>query len=241
MEMAKAQIYITRISDKYYLDESEKYLLVKFELLDPEKLEFRAGQYVSIPVNAQGERRSYSIASTPDSEHGFSLVAEMIADGKGSRKLREEEIGAELEILAPLGNFVVRGKKEKLLFVATGSGIVPIWSMINDLLVNKKERRPIRLHWGMRNEAEMFWFDNMERLSEEYPNFVFDQVLSDPSEKWVLCTGHVQDCLKRDFEEERLEEWEGYVCGNPKMVEEMSVLLEELGMQQESIYHEKFA
>jgi NAD(P)H-flavin reductase len=204
-------------------------------------MEFFAGQYISIRVTERGERRSYSIASTPDVTHGITLVAEMVENGKGSARLGEAIVGEELTILGPLGNFVVRGEKEKLLFVATGSGIVPIWSMINDLLINKNETRPMRLHWGMRSEKNMFWFDNLERLSEEHSNFVFDQVLSRPSEQWELCTGHVQDCLRRDFSENKLIEWEGYVCGNPKMVEETRAALTELGMPEKVIFHEKFS
>ena len=112
--------------------------------------------------------------------------------------------------------------------------------MINDLLLNKRETRQIRLHWGLKNEANMFWFDNFERLMESYPNFVFDPVLSQPGEDWDLCSGHVQDCLKRDFGSAGLKGWEGYVCGNPTMVEEVSVLLPQLGMDSTLIYREKF-
>jgi Na+-transporting NADH:ubiquinone oxidoreductase subunit NqrF len=112
--------------------------------------------------------------------------------------------------------------------------------MINDLLINKHETRPIRLHWGLKNEANMFWFDNFERLMGDHPNFVFDPVLSQPGEDWDLCSGHVQDCLRRDFAQKGLSDWEGYVCGSPKMVEEVCALLPQLGMKNENVHHEKF-
>ncbi len=99
----------------------------------------------------------------------------------------------------------------------------------------------MRLHWGMRDEAHMFWFDNFQRLAEEHPNFVFDQVLSQPTEDWELCTGHVQDCIRRDFANEEIKNWEVYVCGNPKMVESMSELFKEMGTPEEQFHHEKFA
>ncbi len=243
MEFAKAQKYTARVSDKYYLTENEKFLYVKFELVLPDRITYLAGQYVSIKVNEQGERRSYSIASSSDDNHGFHILAEMIEGGKGSEFLKHAAIGEVVEVLAPLGRFVVKEQSNnKLLFVATGSGIAPIYSMINDLLINKHETRQIRLHWGMRNQANLFWVDNFERLMEAYPNFVFDLVLSQPSEGWDLCSGHVQDCLKRDFPStgSGLKGWEGYVCGAPKMVEEVVPLLTELGIPVENIYHEKF-
>ncbi len=244
MEFAKAQKYSARISDKFFVTDNQKFLYVKLELVQPDRISYAAGQYVSIRVNGVGERRSYSIVSTPDDNHGFHLLAEMVEDGKGSGFLKNVSIGDTVEVLGPLGRFVVNdsSRTNNLLFVATGSGIAPVYAMINDLLINKRESRQIRLHWGLKNEANMFWFDNFERLMEQYPNFVFDPVLSQPDSDWSLCSGHVQDCLKRDFPStsEGLKGWEGYVCGNPVMVEQVSTLLVELGMKSESVYHEKF-
>lgn len=242
MEFAKAQKYSARVSDKYFVSENERFLYVKFELVLPDRIEYQAGQFVSLKINERDERRCYSIASTPDDNHGFHLLAEMVGNGKGSEFLQKIEIGQEVEALAPLGRFVISESTDKnLLFVATGSGIVPIYAMINDLLINKKESRQIRLHWGMRSEVDLFFVDNLHRLMEAYPNFVFDIVLSRPGEEWNLCKGHVQDCLSRDFDQEGLGGWEAYVCGMPQKVMDIRVKLEELGMKSESIYHEKFA
>jgi NAD(P)H-flavin reductase len=175
MEFAKAEKCTTRLSEKYFLNENESYMIVKLELVEPDRMEFLAGQYVSIKVNELGERRSYSIASTPDVNHGVILVAEMIPGGKGSEYIKSLKPGDTVEILGPLGRFVVEpANQHKLLFVATGSGIAPINSMINNLLINKQETRPMRLQWGMRDEEHMFWFDNYE-TGRRTPNFVFDR------------------------------------------------------------------
>lgn len=252
MEFSKPQKYKVRLSDKYLLGESGRYLYAKFELFEPNRLDFHAGQYVSLLVGKDGVRRSYSIATTPDVEHGFGLLVELIPGGRGSEFLQQLEIGVEAEILAPLGRFVVDNEQyssdpvlqypSKLLFVATGSGIVPIWSMIHDQLINQKNTSSIRLHWGMRSEADLFWLDHLERLSEAYPYFVYDIVLSRPGNNWELCSGHVQDCLNRDFgSKEALKGWKAYVCGNPNMVIETGEVLLSLGMEQSNITHEKFS
>ncbi|KKU26603.1 MAG: hypothetical protein UX37_C0001G0030 [Microgenomates group bacterium GW2011_GWA2_46_16] len=241
MEFAKPEKYIARVSDKYFVSENERFLLVKFELVKPDRIIFLAGQYASIQINDKGERRSYSIASTPDDNHGFQLLAEMMEKGAGSEFLKNIEIGATIEVVAPLGKFVIQqDTNSKLLFVATGSGIVPIWSMINDLLINKHYQQPVRLHWGMRSEEDVFWTDNLERLAEANPNFVFDLVLSSPSAEWELCSGHVQNCLIRDFGSLGLVEWDGYICGNQEMVKETVAVLKELKMNPDKIYYEKF-
>lgn len=252
MQLSKPQKFVARVSDKYFISDNERYLYLKFELVSPDRINFVAGQYVSLKINEEGERRSYSIVSTPDDNHGFHLLVEITNGGRGSEYLQKIKLGEKVEVLAPLGRFAISENTEKkLLFVATGSGIVPIWSMINDLLLNKKETRQIRLHWGMRSEADLFFVDNLERLAESHPNLVFDIVLSKPSEEWALCNGHVQDCLSRDFSSAHsinsgqagsgLRGWEGYVCGSTERVMEIGAKLEELGMKRENIYHEKFA
>ena len=240
MQLAKPQKFVAAISDKYFESENERFLYIKFELINPDRISYVAGQYVSLKINDQGVRRSYSIASTPDDNHGFHLLAEILEGGVGSKFLNDARIGQEVEVLAPLGQFTVKQSwLEKLLFVATGSGIVPIYAMINDLLINKHEKRQMRLHWGMKSEEDLFWVDNLERLAEAYPNFVFDIVLSKPSENWDLCSGHVQDCLSRDFAK-GMEGWEAYVCGKPETVTDIAQKLQQLGMLSENIYHEKF-
>ncbi len=235
--------YSAKVSEKYYLSENKRFMYIKFELTEPNCLNFIAGQYVSLGVADNGTRRSYSIASTPDESHGLHLLVEIIKDGLGSKYVENIKLGATVDLIAPLGKFVVNNPDQQIkrLFVATGSGIVPIWSMINDLLINKKVGSPIRLHWGMRRIDDLFWMDNLERLAAIYPNFVYDVVLSEPNEAWDLCVGHVQNCLERDFEKDDLSDWEGYVCGSPNMVLDVSKKLILLGMNEQKIFHEKFA
>jgi NAD(P)H-flavin reductase len=236
--------YRARVSDKYYVNESERFLYVKLELLEPNAINFAAGQYVSLKVAERGERRSYSIATTPDVTHGIGLLVEMIPQGLGSDYLTTTSIGSEVEIVGPLGRFVVHEPdpttESQRLFIATGSGIVPIWSMIHDLLLNKHETAPVRLHWGMKKESDLFWIDHLERLRAVYSNFVYDIVLSRGSESWELCQGHVQDCLDRDFPNGSLAKWAGYVCGSPEIVEDICRYLETHSMKKELIFHEKF-
>lgn len=251
MEFQKPQKFDARVSERYFLTENERFLYVRFELVKPDRINFLAGQYVSIKLGKSEERRSYSIATSPDNDHGFALVAEMLPEGKGSQYLKNLKRGDSVEVLAPLGRFTVTQlqsdlpvqadtvAQQKLLFVGTGSGVVPLYAMINDLLINRREMRPLRLHWGVRREEDIFWMDNFERLAEEHPNFVVDIVLSQPSPEWDLCSGHVQDCLKRDFRG-GLSGWESYVCGNTKMVEEVAQLLGELGIAEAEIHREKF-
>ena len=205
-------------------------------------LEYKAGQYVSIKVDEEGERRSYSLASYPD-EEDLQLVVNTAPMGKGSRYVLDLEVGDEVEVLGPMGEFVVSGEHlaqetKGFLMVATGSGIVPFRPMIIDLLKVKKERRPVRLYWGMRYEEDLFWMTEWRDLEREHGNFKIDVVLSKGSGNWKGCGGHVGDCLKNHGGD--LKSWQAYVCGSREMVEQMSKLLVELGVNKDGVHFEKF-
>jgi len=205
-------------------------------------LAYEAGQYVSIKVNEEGERRSYSLASYSD-EEDLQLVVNTAPMGKGSRYMLDLEVGDEVEVLGPMGEFVVGkehlGQETKgFLMVATGSGIVPFRPMIIDLLEVKKEIRPVRLYWGMRHEEDLFWMKEWRDLENEYENFKIDVVLSRGGDNWKGCNGHVGDCLKNHGGD--LKGWQAYVCGSREMVEETGKLLAELGVGENEVYFEKF-
>jgi NAD(P)H-flavin reductase len=81
MEFSKPQKYTARVSDKYYATDNEKFVYIKFELILPDRISYQAGQYISLKISEEGERRSYSIGSTPDDNHGFHLLIELVEEG----------------------------------------------------------------------------------------------------------------------------------------------------------------
>ena len=122
--------YTAKLSDKtVYNPKFERYA---FELVEPNKLEFAAGQYVSFAITEQGHRRSWSISSSPEVDHGFELLIDPKPMGIGTKYLQNLKLGDEVKLLAPLGQFVVddSGAEQAIDFVATGVGITPFRAMI---------------------------------------------------------------------------------------------------------------
>ncbi len=207
--------------------------------LEPEKeVSYQSGQYVSMRVNEEDERRSYSIASCAE-EDSLDLLIDVTPMGKGSKFVLNLKEGDKVDLLGPIGGFVIKEREEAkgFLLIGTGSGIVPLRAMIYDLLKVKKEKRPIRLQWGMRYKKDLFWVDCFRDFENEFPNFKADIVLSKES-NWDGCTGHVQDCLKKH--QNSWKGWEAFVCGNKKMIEDVKDLLQKKGVDEESIHFEKF-
>lgn len=231
------QKFTAKLEEKLVLN--EKYIQFSFELVEPHLMEFEAGQYVSIQVDEAGTRRSYSICSRPDIDHGFELLIDIEPQGVGIKYLQSLEFGQEISLLGPMGEFtLVDDPSEKaLVLVATGSGIAPFHSMILELLQAKQDPRPIILYWGLRYDQNLFWQDEFEQLAEAFPNFKFHPVLSKPSERWVLCSGRVTDCLSVH---DMIEDAGYYLCGGKAMIEDTIKLLQSQGIEEKKIHHEKF-
>jgi NAD(P)H-flavin reductase len=231
------QAYTAKLSDKQVLN--DKFTVFHFELVEPNKMEFLSGQYVSFAVSDSGERRSYSISSTPDIQHGFEVTIDVTPNGIGVQFFNDLEFGSEVKFLGPMGQFILQEepKEEALVFVATGSGVAPMRSMIVDLLRNKNDQRDITLYWGLRYEEQMIWQDEMQDYAQMFKNFHFHPVLSKAKQEWPLCRGRVTDCL--DIHD--LPENAGYyLCGNTAMIEDVKKILTKRGVVEGSIHHEKF-
>lgn len=221
------------------LEHSEKFIQLSFELVNPPVMPFQAGQYVSVQVSEHGDRRSYSICSSPEKDHGFELLVDVSPQGLGSIHLQQLALGQSLNVLGPLGVFTVpqNSDEQSLVFVATGSGIAPFRSMILDQLQEKHDTREMTLYWGLRHVEQLFWQDEFSELSQNFPNFHFHPVISQPESEWPLCRGRVTDCLNVH----QLPDQAGYyVCGNAAMVHEVLPFLAQKGVPEAHIHHEKF-
>ncbi|MBD3250384.1 MAG: hypothetical protein GF381_02340 [Candidatus Pacebacteria bacterium] len=234
---SQPQQYQAIFEDKIELN--DKFTHYSFELKKPHRLEFQAGQYLSLDINQDGQRRSYSIISDPDIQHGVEILVDTSLEGPGTAFLQNLQFGQEVRLLAPLGNFTVdrSGQEQALTFVATGAGVAPFLSMILDQLKNKKDTRPIMLYWGLRQVDEMVWEDDFAQWEKAYSNFKFHPVISQPVKEWPLCRGRVTDCLQIH---QLLPESGYYLCGRQEMIDQVSELLQAKGVGVDKLHQEKF-
>lgn len=236
-----------------------KFTYYSFELFKPHRLNFKAGQYLSLAVDSFGNRRSYSMINPPSIDHGVELLVESIAGGLGTTYLENLKFGDQVNFLAPMGTFYVvepantqnrkiakfsNAKKdnsvqieESLVFVAVGSGIAPFKSMISDLLTDKQDTRSIILYWGLRHVGDLLWQDEFQRLTQQFKNFIFYPVISQAPPKWILSRGRVTDLLDiHKFAANTAF----YVCGGKQMVDDVFALLKNKGVAESLLHKENF-
>ena len=232
------QKYLGKIADHVIFNSDYHWFTI--DLTNPTILEFKAGQFIMLDVPGSAAKKAYSIPSSPANKSQINLLVDVSPQGEGTRYLQALVPGDEVLFMAPAGLFVLADNpaEENYVLIGTGSGVSAVRSMLFDLLQIKKVTNQIWLHWGMRHADDVFWEDDFRMLENEYPNFHFDLVLSQPPEGWPLCAGHVNDCLEKHHQD--FSKTGFYMCGSPAMIEGVSALLTEKGVAPEFIHHERF-
>lgn len=216
--------------------------------------DFKAGQYMIFHI-PQGEghaaRRQYSIASHPTQKEALDFIIEYVDKGIASEYLAQMEVGQKLTFQGPAGVFVYRQLEREPVFLATGTGIAPIYSMAADLLINQQYTKNIYLFWGLKHKGDMYYFDELKKLANEYTNFHFKMCLSREEELSALFSEedlHFCTCgrIDKGFEEMITEQkyskanFTYYICGGKNMVESMREYLQNEQIPSEQVFFEKF-
>jgi NAD(P)H-flavin reductase len=186
-----------------------------FEL--PTPITYIPGQYATFIIDAQ-TRRQYSFALPSTGTNEFTIVVDVTPMGPGSKFFLERTVGDVVSVLAPLGTFRFEQPTTPVVFVATGTGIMPFRSMIETYLT-AGGTGDITFFWGLRHEEDIFWKDMLDQWQITYPNFHYSLVLSKPSSAWQGKTGHVTEHIVKDIPQ--LETHTFYLCGNRHMISDV--------------------
>lgn len=199
-------------------------------------LEFLAGQSVRVEQELNGKLvpLAYSIASPPGGGNCIELCVKPGRKGSPADRLCALHVGSQLRISHPHGGFVLQQPEAATLFLAAGTGIAPIRSMVHWLLREPKGY-PVWLIFGARDTESLFFHAEFLALVERHPNFRYIPVLSRPQEGWNGACGYVQHHLDGIAREPA----RAYLCGPPEMVKNAGRCLHELGWPENLIHFER--
>jgi ferredoxin-NADP reductase len=209
--------------------------------LEPPRLDFRAGQYLSLDcgLDAQGlpARRAYSIASPPHAEH-LVICAKLIPGGLASSVLGRLCVGDEIDFTGPTGFFVLDERHAgDVVFGVTGTGIAPVVPMLEELLARDEAGR-VLLFWGLRTAADAFYRDAIAELAARSPRLEVHVSLTHPEPEWRGEQGRINAKLLAAVPELRAPVF--YLVGNGAMIEEVRAALKARGVGRRQIRTEAF-
>jgi ring-1,2-phenylacetyl-CoA epoxidase subunit PaaE len=230
-----------------------------------EKFSYKPGQYLTLKANINGEevRRAYSISTAP-SEATIGVSIKKLTSGRMSNFAHNTwKEGDLIDVAAPDGNFIVEAdhdKKRSHFFVAAGSGITPIMSMIKTIL----EEEPMSicyLLYGSRDEQSIIFKNELASLESKYADQLFIMhTLSKPivekegglfgafkkgKTTWIGETGRISPAKIEVFFDKysTLNKYEQqfYLCGPGEVIQSAQAELEKRGINKKQIHKEYFS
>lgn len=213
-----------------------------------DEINFKAGQYVQLVVPPYGEikeetMRAYSMCSCPSTKDGVELLIRLVPNGivtTYAHKILKE--GDEVRLLGPFGDFYLREGDSDIIFIAGGSGMAPIKSIILDMK-EKGIKRNAYYFFGARTKKDLFYLEEMEELEREMENFHFIPALSEPlpEDNWTGEVGLITDVVDRHLSEQgEVSDREAYLCGSPGMINACIGVLTKHKIPEEKIFYDKF-
>jgi Na+-transporting NADH:ubiquinone oxidoreductase subunit F len=217
---------------------------VTLEIVGQNQLSFVAGQYIQIFLPGTQSLpepiyRAYSMASSPTSPRRLTLFVRREPGGVVSPYLCDRlQEGEELAIRGPFGDFRLHEGSREILFIAGGSGLAPIRSMLVSMAERASARRST-LYFSVRSKRDLFLFEEFHAMESVLP-FRFIPALSNPlpSELWNGEKGGITAVLNRRLD--RLDNYEAYLCGSAGMIDAAVRVLHAKGLSDERVFFDKF-
>jgi len=243
-ELFNVKEYLTEVSSLVDLTYDIKQVTLR--LIEPEEISFRAGSYIQFEVpeyelTPEPVYRAYSMSSQPSRKNEVELEIRLVPNGLCTTYVFEHlKVGDRVTINGPYGEFHLRDTDRDIVFIAGGSGMAPIKSILYTMLENNIERNA-RYFFGARAVRDLFLVDEMKELEKKFKNFQFIPALSEPlpEDNWKGETGLITDVLDRHLDS--AENLEAYLCGSPGMIDASVAVLTKNGVPEDLIYYDKFA
>ena len=227
---------------------------VSFGLIVPAALadtfRYKPGQHVPVRATIDGEdiRRTYSISSGPSDQLLWITIKHVTEGVFSSWAHTSLKYGARLECMPPAGRFVLAetapdGAPRRVIAVTAGSGITPVMSIIENVLVSEPDSS-VTLVYGNRTVDDIIFRERLEGLKNRHlQRLQIFHVLSRDSEADVpLLAGRIDgnklerlaDALHIDGRDEIL------LCGPDTLIKESRDALIGKGATRERIRFEYF-
>ena len=191
--------------------------------------------YVHATVNGRAVKRPYTPSSLVGITGHFDLTVKRYETGLISKYLHEQNVGNPVLMSGPnQGGHWVDGMAKKVGFVAGGTGITPMISIIRWILTKRLDVDLVLL-FANKTEADIIFREEWERDVREHANFHCYHVLEQPPAAWSQGTGRITEDILRQQLPSPNSETVIFLCGPPPMVDHLEVSLKGLGYSEQAI------
>ncbi|MBU3070949.1 NO-inducible flavohemoprotein [Aestuariicella sp. G3-2] len=202
-------------------------------------IEFTPGQYITLILDIDGEtvRRNYSLSDAPGKQQ-LRISVKREEGGRVSNYLHGRvEVGSELRVTAPCGDFVLQDSQRPLFLVTGGVGITPAVSMLNAAVASGRD---IHFIHSAINGSHHAFKAQVDELTGKHSNLKTCYVYEKPQQS---DEPHYEGFLNREVLEERLPEdrdVDFYFLGPKPFMQAVNGFARELGVPQNQVRYEFF-
>lgn len=205
--------------------------------LDGASFPYRAGQVASLSPEGAGDRIPYSIASAPEETAADSTLQFLVKlDGSGRWGDHFDPVrrGARISVHGPSGSFVFPDAptERRFLFIAGGTGIAPLRSMIYHAVLTQRPGH-IALLYSARTPHDFAYLPELRRMVRRGELQLTTTATRELSKRWRGSKGRIAASQLVPLIES--PETLCFVCGPASMVSDVPPMLEHLGIDRSRI------
>jgi ferredoxin-NADP reductase len=201
---------------------------------------FKPGQFLHLaldpydPASHWPESRVFSIASPPESRESLRIT--LSAVGEFTRRMLSLEVGNEVWVKLPYGDFVVEASPEQTsVLIAGGTGVTPFISLLES---TKAGLGPILVLYGARQPELLIYRDVLEQAAaagRAKCRYFVQSGAGGPLEAGLPTAAVALDAAR---EAGPLERAVFYVSGPPAMLNQVRAELSAAGVAADRIRHD---
>ena len=228
-------------------------LRIRMPNLDPKDrpFQFKPGQFVMVrpEINGKVIPRAYSIASAPTRCLGddgyFDLTVRQTENPTVSKWLNDRKVGDEILFRGPYGNFFWDEEdpnSEQVFLAGGGSGVTPLKSIF-EYIHDKGYSNQVRLLYSVRTKADIISLKELDYLKVHTKNakVVYTLTREPENSGWTGSRGRINlEMVKNELKDYDFNKTKCYLCGTPQFVNTLVEILEQAGITEDRILHEKW-
>lgn len=212
-----------------------------------DRLLLQPGEHVFICFRDQSGnvvKRAYTPISNLVGGSMMEFMVKVYPKGVVSQYIHRLALQQTFMVLGPFGQMKYkRGMIGAVFMLAAGTGIAPMWQIIQTICNDPHDDTQINLLYTSRTREDVLLYDQLRDLADEHENFALHCVLSQPSEEdrrsGQFLTGRIDRGLVEKYLPRPPVDELGtmaLVCGTPGFDKSMTELLASLGWTGSQIF-----
>ena len=221
----------------------------KLALADGSPLEYVAGQFITLVFPKSGEkedRRSYSFSTAPGIDPDPAITLKWVENGEYSRKLIDYvKKGDEFLTIGASGFFTLPDdidNHDRVFFLAAGSGITPVFSLLKTLLARDNEVQIVLVYSNKSKDDAIFLEELIALRNIHKDRFRIEFLYSNSPDltrarlgKWLL------ENLLKEYGLPDPPKTLFFLCGPYDYMRMATIVLQTEGVPPENIRRENFS